>query len=54
MKAILLKKYGLPNVLEIGDLAKPVPKENEVLVKVCAASINDWDWGYVRGKPHKR
>ena len=51
MKAILLKEYGLPNVLEIGDVAKPVPTENEVLVKIHAASINDWDWGLVRGNP---
>ncbi|WP_340102662.1 NAD(P)-dependent alcohol dehydrogenase [Rhodohalobacter sp. 8-1] len=52
MKAILLKEYGLPKDLEFGDVAKPVPKENEVLVKVHSASINDWDWGFVRGKPY--
>jgi len=52
MKAILLKEYGLPNVLRVGDVEKPVPKENEVLVKVYAASVNDWDWGLVRGKPY--
>jgi NADPH:quinone reductase-like Zn-dependent oxidoreductase len=51
MKAILLKEYGLPNTLEIGEAEKPIPKENEVLVKVYSASINDWDWGLVRGKP---
>ena len=51
MKAILLKEYGLPNLLEVGDLAKPIPNENEVLVKIHSASINDWDWGLVRGKP---
>lgn len=51
MKAILLKNYGLPKNLEIGDVYKPVPKENEVLVRVHSASINDWDWGLVRGKP---
>lgn len=51
MKAILLKEYGLPNLLEIGEVAKPVPKDNEVLVKIHSASINDWDWGLVRGKP---
>ena len=51
MKAILLKEYGLPNDLEIGEAAKPVPTENEVLVRVHSASINDWDWGLVRGKP---
>ncbi|WP_114749244.1 NAD(P)-dependent alcohol dehydrogenase [Pleomorphovibrio marinus] len=51
MKAILLKEYGLPNVLEIGEVAIPVPNANEVLVKIHSASINDWDWGIVRGKP---
>jgi NADPH:quinone reductase-like Zn-dependent oxidoreductase len=51
MKAILLKKYGMPSDLEIGEAAKPVLNEGEVLVKVHAASINDWDWGLVRGKP---
>ncbi|PKD44683.1 NAD(P)-dependent alcohol dehydrogenase [Rhodohalobacter barkolensis] len=51
MKAILLKKYGMPNDLEIGEVTKPVPSEGEVLVKIHAASINDWDWGLVRGKP---
>ena len=51
MKAILLKEYGLPNVLEIGEVAKPVPNEKEVLVRIHSASINDWDWGLVRGKP---
>ncbi|MEX2477556.1 MAG: NAD(P)-dependent alcohol dehydrogenase [Gracilimonas sp.] len=51
MKAILLKEYGSPNVLEIGEVKKPIPKENEVLVRIHSASINDWDWGLVRGKP---
>ncbi len=51
MKAILLKKYGLPETLEIGEVAKPIPMDDEVLVKVYSASINDWDWGLVRGKP---
>jgi len=51
MKAIRLKKYGLPDDLEIGDVAKPFPKDDEVLVKIHAASINDWDGGLVRGKP---
>jgi len=51
MKAILLKEYGLPNVLEIEEVAKPVAKVKEVLVRIHSASINDWDWGLVRGKP---
>ncbi|MDZ7766050.1 MAG: NAD(P)-dependent alcohol dehydrogenase [Melioribacteraceae bacterium] len=51
MKAIILKEYGLPNDLEIGEVAKPIPNDKEVLVKIHSASINDWDWGLVRGKP---
>jgi len=51
MKAILLKEYGLPNGLEIGEVAKPIPNDKEVLLRIHSASINDWDWGLVRGKP---
>lgn len=51
MKAILLKEYGLPNLLEFGEVAKPIPNDNEVLIRIHSASINDWDWGLVRGKP---
>jgi len=51
MKAILLEEYGMPNNLKIGELPKPTPNDDEVLVKVHSASINDWDWGLVRGKP---
>lgn len=51
MKAILLKEYGLPDGLEIGEAAKPIPGDGKVLVKIHSASINDWDWGLVRGKP---
>ncbi|WP_158860242.1 NAD(P)-dependent alcohol dehydrogenase [Lunatibacter salilacus] len=51
MKAIILKEYGLPDILEIGEVAKPIPNDKEVLVKIHSASINDWDWGLVRGKP---
>jgi len=45
MKALLCDKLGSADFLEIGEIEKPVPKENEVLVKVHAVSINDWDWG---------
>ncbi len=51
MKAILLKEYGLPHKLEVGEVAKPVPKDEEVLLRIHSVSINDWDWGLVRGKP---
>ena len=45
MKAIIYKKYGGPEQLHPADVAKPVPAKNEVLVKVYACSVNDWDWG---------
>jgi NADPH:quinone reductase-like Zn-dependent oxidoreductase len=51
MKAIVYTKYGPPDVLQLKEVAKPTPKDNEVLVEVHAASVNDWDWGLLRGKP---
>ena len=53
MKAVLFEKYGSPEeVLEIKEVAKPTPKENEVLVKIHATAINDFDWSLVRGRPY--
>jgi NADPH:quinone reductase-like Zn-dependent oxidoreductase len=51
MKAIVWTKYGSPDVLHLGEAEKPTPKDNEVLIKVHAASINSWDWELLRGKP---
>ena len=51
MKAIVYTKYGSPDVLKLKEVEKPIPNDNEVLVKVHASSINDWDWGLLRGKP---
>ena len=51
MKAIVLTKYGSPEVLQLREVAKPTPQDDEVLIKVHATSINDWDWGLMRGKP---
>jgi len=51
LKAVLFSEYGSPDVLRLGELAKPVPKENEVLVRVHAASVNSWDWELLRGVP---
>lgn len=49
MKAIICKKYGSPEILELQEVEKPIPNENEVLVKVHAVSVNDWDWGNLIG-----
>ena len=51
MKAVVCKRYGQPSALEIQEIQKPTPRENEVLVKIVATTINDWDWSLVRGKP---
>lgn len=51
MKAIVYREYGLPDVLKLEEVVKPIPKDNEVLVKVVAVSVNDWDWGLLRGEP---
>lgn len=44
MKAIVYHKYGLPDVLELQELDKPVVAADEVLVRVCASSVNPADW----------
>ncbi|MBK6267165.1 NAD(P)-dependent alcohol dehydrogenase [Marivirga sp. S37H4] len=52
MKAIVYTKYGTPGVLHLKELDKPIPKENEVLVKIHTASVNSWDWDLLTGKPY--
>lgn len=49
MKAILCTQYGSPDVLQLGEVENPAPKDNEVLVKVQAASINAADLETLRG-----
>jgi NADPH:quinone reductase-like Zn-dependent oxidoreductase len=44
-----MERYGTPDVLDVRDVATPVPKPHEVLIRVHAASVNDWDWGMLRG-----
>jgi NADPH:quinone reductase-like Zn-dependent oxidoreductase len=51
MKAIVYTKYGSPDVLQLEEVEKPVPNDDEALIKVHAASINSWDWDMLTGKP---
>ncbi len=50
MKAMVVSEYGSPDILRLEEVAAPTPGPGEVLVKVCAASINDWDLGILQGK----
>src|SRR5688572_10781693 len=51
MKAIVYSEYGGPERLRLQEVEKPAPKANQILVKVSAVSINDWDWGLLTGTP---
>ena len=51
MKAIVFTHYGSPDDLEFREVAKPTPKEKELLVRIHASSINSWDWEYLNGTP---
>jgi NADPH:quinone reductase-like Zn-dependent oxidoreductase len=52
MKAIVYQRYGSPDVLRYEDTAKPIPGDDEVLIRVCAAALNPLDWHFVRGSPY--
>jgi len=51
MKAIVCTKYGSPDVLQLQEVAKPSPKDDEVLIKIHAASTNSRDWRLMRAHP---
>ena len=51
MQAIVYTTYGSPDVLQLNDIEKPTPKDNQLLVKVHAASANPADWHLMRAEP---
>jgi NADPH:quinone reductase-like Zn-dependent oxidoreductase len=51
MKAIVRTQYGPPDVLQFMEVEKPTPKDSEVLIKLCAASVNPLDLFLLRGAP---
>jgi NADPH:quinone reductase-like Zn-dependent oxidoreductase len=51
MKAIVFTRYGPPDGIKLKEVPKPVPKDDELLIRVHASSINSWDWEFLTGKP---
>jgi NADPH:quinone reductase-like Zn-dependent oxidoreductase len=51
MKAIIYHRYGSPDVLQYQELEKPIPADDQVLIQVRAASVNPYDWHFIRGIP---
>lgn len=51
MKAFVYTDYGSPDVLQLRDVKKPVPNDDQILIKVRAASVNPLDWHFLRGTP---
>jgi NADPH:quinone reductase-like Zn-dependent oxidoreductase len=52
MKAFVLHSYGSPDVLEFTDIDRPEPRDDEVLVRVRATSVQPYDWHHMRGEPY--
>lgn len=52
MKAMVYHDYGSPDVLRLEEIDKPVPNDNQLLVRVRAASVNPLDWHYMEGTPY--
>jgi NADPH:quinone reductase-like Zn-dependent oxidoreductase len=52
MKAVVYRNYGSPDVLICDEMEKPTPQNDEVLIKVRAASVNPLDWRLMRGRPY--
>lgn len=52
MKAVVYTRYGTPDVMQVCEQPRPDVATGQVLVKVHATTVNDWDWTLLRGKPH--
>ena len=51
MRAIIFTRYGPPEFLQLREIPKPVPKDNEMLIRVRASTVNRTDCGFLRAKP---
>jgi NADPH:quinone reductase-like Zn-dependent oxidoreductase len=51
MKAIVFTRYGSPDGLELREVPRPTPEDDELLISVHASSINSWDWEFLNGTP---
>lgn len=52
MRALVLSRFGSTKHLQVKDVPKPSPKENELLIKIHATAVNDYDWTMVSGRPY--
>jgi NADPH:quinone reductase-like Zn-dependent oxidoreductase len=52
MRASIYNRYGPPDVIQISEVEKPVPKDDEVLLRIRAAAVNPLDWHFMRGTPY--
>ncbi len=51
MKALIFTQYGSPDGLQLCEIPKPTPKDDELLIELHASSVNSWDWEFLNGTP---